>query len=79
MTPLARKAAHLTRAAHSLVRRMDYLTAEIERLETWERAEQEWITQHGGTADDLRHIFSCTPEPEPLPWPNDPEAEGQRN
>jgi len=60
---------------------MDYLTAEIERLETWERAEQEWITQHGGAVDGQDHIFSRTlePEPEPLPWPNDPEAEGQGN
>jgi hypothetical protein len=42
MTPLARKAAYLTRAMHSLSKRLDYLTVEIQRVEMenkgWEHA-----------------------------------------
>jgi hypothetical protein len=33
MTPLARKVAHLTRSLHSIVKRLDYLTNEVMRVE----------------------------------------------
>lgn len=38
MTPLARKAAHLSREAHSVLRRLDNLTEEIQRVEMVARA-----------------------------------------
>jgi hypothetical protein len=46
MTPLARKLAHLTRALHSVEKRMGYLTEAVLSAEVEASANEKWIADH---------------------------------
>lgn len=69
MTPMARKLAHLTRSAQSVVTRLKYLTDELQRLEM-ERAAFERQAQH------VMQTWAPPPSRDPVLGPEMPNGEG---
>jgi hypothetical protein len=69
MTPMARKLAHLTRSAQSVVTRLKYLTDELQRLEM-ERAAFE------RQAQNMMQTWTPPPLRDPALGPELPNGEG---
>jgi hypothetical protein len=71
MTPMARKLAHLTRSAQSVVTRLKFLTDELQRLEM-ERAAFERQAEH------MLHTWTPPKDLTPMShlWPELPNGEG---